>query len=68
MAEELSWDDADEIAQVLRARFPDTDPQELSELEIARWAREIPTLLEPSGPQERFAQQLEAIRAAWVRG
>ncbi|HUX67559.1 MAG TPA: Fe-S cluster assembly protein IscX [Terriglobales bacterium] len=67
MADELNWDDADEIAQLLRARFPDTDPLQVSELEIARWAREIPTLIESPGPQERFAAQLEAIRDAWAR-
>ncbi|TAN21378.1 MAG: hypothetical protein EPN33_12205 [Acidobacteria bacterium] len=67
MADVLSWDDADEIAQILRARFPDTNPETVAELEIARWAREIPTLQGKPAPGERFQAQVENIRAAWSR-
>ena len=66
MPEMLTWDDADEIAQILCHRFPDIDPQIISELEIARWVREIPTLVDaPPPPPPDFQLRLEAIRAAW---
>lgn len=65
MPDILTWDDAEEIAQVLRSRFPDTDPEVVSELEIARWTREIPALIEEPPPADRFPRQLEAIRTAW---
>lgn len=67
MPDRLSWDDAEEIAEVLRQRFPDTSPEEVSALEIARWAREIPMLEDTPGPPEALAAQIEAIRAAWMR-
>ncbi|MGH9483916.1 MAG: Fe-S cluster assembly protein IscX [Terriglobales bacterium] len=67
MADVLSWDDADEIAEILRERFPDSNPETVAELEIARWAREIPTLEgEPAGGEGTQAQ-IEAIRDAWRR-
>lgn len=65
MADTLSWDDGDEIAQILRDRFPATDPEAVSELEIARWVREIPRLDGAPADASRFPLQLEAIRAAW---
>ncbi len=63
--EPLGWDDADEIAAILRHRFPGTDPDTVSELEIARWTREIPTLTgePPAGPE--LPRLVEAIRDAW---
>lgn len=67
MADVLSWDDADEIAQILRERFPDTNPDTVAELEIARWVREIPTLEGEPAPAEGAAAQVEAIRDAWRR-
>lgn len=68
VADTLTWDDADEIALILRERFPETDPETVSDLEIARWVREIPTLDGEPASATRFPQQLEAIRAAWGRG
>ncbi|MGN6592478.1 MAG: Fe-S cluster assembly protein IscX [Terriglobales bacterium] len=67
MADSLSWDDADEIAAILRQRFPDNDPESVSELEIARWTREIPELVEQSPSPETIQRQVEAIREAWRR-
>lgn len=67
MADSLSWDDADEIAAILRQRFPDNDPESVSELEIARWTREIPELVEQSPDPESIQRQVEAIRDAWRR-
>lgn len=68
MPDELSWDDAEEIGALLRARFPDTDPQSVSELEIARWTRELPGLVGEPASELHLQQQIEAIRAAWSRG
>ncbi|MGH9486603.1 MAG: Fe-S cluster assembly protein IscX [Terriglobales bacterium] len=67
MADALSWDDADEIAEILRQRFPDNNPQTLAELEIARWVREIPTLAGEPAQGNEFQAQIEAIRDAWSR-
>lgn len=65
MADVLSWDDADEIAQILRERFPDTNPETVAELEIARWVREIPSLEGKPAPGTAFQDQIEKIRTAW---
>ncbi|MGH9475210.1 MAG: Fe-S cluster assembly protein IscX [Terriglobales bacterium] len=67
MADVLSWDDVDEIAQILCARFPDNDPETVAELEIARWVREIPTLEGEPAQGAAFQDQIEAIRDAWRR-
>jgi FeS assembly protein IscX len=67
VADRLSWDDADEIAAILRQRFPDNDPESVSELEIARWTREIPELVEASTDEHTIQRQVEAIREAWRR-
>ncbi|MGH9467043.1 MAG: Fe-S cluster assembly protein IscX [Terriglobales bacterium] len=67
MAEVLSWDDAEEIAQILRERFPDNDPETVAELEIARWVREIPMLEGEPAAGVAFGRQIEAIREAWRR-
>lgn len=67
MADRISWDDADEIGQLLRQRFPDTDPEQVAELEIARWTREIPLLDGEPAAGEGMRQQVEAIREAWRR-
>jgi FeS assembly protein IscX len=66
MADLLSWDDAEEIAQVLRLRFPDTNPETVSEVELARWTREIPRLTGEPARGEEFQRQVEAIRSAWA--
>jgi FeS assembly protein IscX len=63
--EPLAWDDAEEIAAILRERFPGTDPETVSKLEIARWTREIPTLTGEPPVGKALSQALEAIRAAW---
>ena len=65
MPESISWDDADEIADVLRRRFPASDPETVSDLEIARWTREIPELMGEPAPGGA-AVQVAAIRAAWA--
>lgn len=65
MADVLSWDDADEIAEILRERFPDTNPETVAELEIARWVREIPTLEGEPASGAAFQDQIEKIRTAW---
>jgi FeS assembly protein IscX len=67
MPEPITWDDADDIADVLRRRFPDTDPAIVTDLEIARWTREIPELVgEPA--KGNASAQIAAIRAAWAAG
>lgn len=65
MPEELGWDDADQLAQILQARFPDNDPDQVSDLEIARWVREIPTFRPRT--QSPLEPKIAAIRAAWRR-
>lgn len=65
MPEDLDWNDADELAQILQARFPDSDPDQMSDLEIARWVHEIPTFRpQAESPVEA---KIAAIRAAWRR-
>jgi FeS assembly protein IscX len=63
--ESLDWDDADAIAAILRDRFPGTDPDSVSVLEIARWTREIPLVTGEPAKGAEFQRQVEAIREAW---
>lgn len=65
MPEELDWNDADELAEILQARFPDNDPDQVSDLEIAQWVREIPAFR--PGPESGLEPKIAAIRAAWRR-
>lgn len=63
--EPLGWDDADDIAAILRDRFPSTDPDTVSALEIARWTREIPLVTGEPAKGAELQRQVEAIRDAW---
>ena len=63
--EPLGWDDADAIAAILRDRFPSTDPDAVSALELARWTREIPLLSGEPPAAGELQRALEAIRDAW---
>lgn len=67
MPEELGWDDADELAEILQARFPDNDPEQVSDLEIAGWVQEIPTFRPQPSANLDLDQKIAAIRAAWRR-
>lgn len=65
MPDDLDWNDADQLAQILQARFPDSDPDQMSDLEIARWVREIPAFRPQAETQ--LEPKIAAIRAAWRR-
>ena len=65
MPENLDWNDADELAQILQARFPDSDPDQMSDLEITRWVRESPSFRPQADTQ--LQPKIAAIRAAGRR-
>ena len=68
MSDFLTWDDADAIAEILRHRFPDSDPSTVADLEIASWTREIPLLQGDPAAGPGLDAQVAAIRSAWQRG
>lgn len=66
MADELTWDDAEELGYMLFERFPDTDPLTVHYTELLRWVREIPTFSPTGGYDEPTVAKLEEIRRAWA--
>jgi len=65
MADELSWDDAEELGYLLFERFPDTDPLTVHYTELLRWVREMPAFNTAAGYDEPTVEELEEIRRAW---
>lgn len=65
MPDVITWDDADEIGILLHKRFPTTDPDVASDLELAGWIREIPTLQGNPPDAQQLPLSLAAVRSAW---
>jgi FeS assembly protein IscX len=63
MADELRWDDAEEIGLALADKFPDVNPLEVRFTDLHRWVTQLPIFVDdPSGSNEG---KLEAIQMAW---
>ncbi len=59
----LTWDDAEDIALALAAKFPKQDPLAVRFTDLRRWVTELEGFEgEPHGSTEA---RLEAIQMAW---
>jgi len=63
MAEELRWDDAEDIGLALADKFPDRNPLEVRFTELHRFVTELPGFVDD--PQKSNEGKLEAIQMAW---
>ncbi len=64
MGQELTWDDAEEIALELIEKFPDTDPLTIRFTDLHRWVTELPGFADD--PKASSEGKLEAIQMAWL--
>ena len=63
MAQEITWEDAEEIGIRLREKFPETDPLTVRFTDLHRFVTELEGFTgEPSKSNE---SKLEAIQMAW---
>jgi FeS assembly protein IscX len=60
---DLHWDDAEAIAQALKAAHPDVDPLSLNFVTLHRWITELPNFVDDSDASTE--SRLEAIQMAW---
>jgi len=63
MPEELTWDDAEEIARKLSEKFPQLDPLTLRFTDLHRWVCELAEFRDD--PKASNEAKLEAIQMAW---
>lgn len=63
MAEELRWDDAEDLGLALADKFPDTNPLEVRFTDLHRYVTELPTFADD--PKQSNEGKLEAIQMAW---
>jgi len=61
---ELTWADAEEIAEKLHERFPDKDPLDVRYGDLWHWVSEIPEFTDD--PDTSDEGKLEAIQMAWL--
>ena len=63
MAEDLGWEDAEDIGILLAEKFPETDPLTVRFTDLHRYVIELPAFTaDPGGSNEG---KLEAIQMAW---
>jgi len=63
MAEELRWDDAEDIGLSLADKYPDRNPLEVRFTELHKFVTELPTFVDD--PKKSTEGKLEAIQMAW---
>jgi FeS assembly protein IscX len=63
MAEELRWDDSEDIGLALADKFPDINPLEVRFTELHKFVTELPTFVDD--PKNSTEGKLEAIQMAW---
>ena len=60
----MTWKDAEDIAQLLMERHPDTDPLTVRFTELHKWVVALPGFTDdPKASNEKI---LEAIQMAWL--
>jgi FeS assembly protein IscX len=60
----LSWDDAEDIALALAAKFPGQDPLAVRFTDLRKWVAELDGFADD--PQASTEGRLEAIQMAWL--
>jgi len=63
MADELRWDDAEDIGITLADKFPEVNPLEVRFTDLHRYVTEMPTFVDD--PKASNEGKLEAIQMAW---
>jgi FeS assembly protein IscX len=63
MADELTWEDAEEIGILLAEAFPGENPLEIRFTELHKKVTELPTFADD--PKASNEGKLEAIQMAW---
>jgi FeS assembly protein IscX len=61
---QLTWDDADDIAEQLLERHPEVDPLGVRFTDLHRWICELPDF--DDDPKASSEGKLERIQMAWV--
>lgn len=59
----MTWDDAEDIALVLRRKYPDQDPLRIRFTDLHRWVTELEAF--DDDPAASTEGKLEAIQMAW---
>ena len=63
MAEQLSWDDTEDIGILLQEKFPQLDPLTVRFTDLHRYVTELPEFKDD--PKKSNEGKLEAIQMAW---
>ena len=63
MAEQLSWDDTEDIGILLQEKFPQLDPLTVRYTDLHRYVTELPGFA--GDPKASNEGKLEAIQMAW---
>jgi FeS assembly protein IscX len=63
MADELRWDDAEELGLALADKFPDVNPLEVRFTDLHRYVTQLPIFVDD--PDQSNEGKLEAIQMAW---
>jgi FeS assembly protein IscX len=63
MAEQLSWDDTEDIGILLQEKFPQLDPLTVRFTDLHRYVTELPGFADD--PKASNEGKLEAIQMAW---
>ena len=63
MAEQLSWDDTEDIGILLQEKFPQLDPLTVRFTDLHRYVIELPGFA--GDPKASNEGKLEAIQMAW---
>lgn len=63
MSDDLTWDDAENIALALLEKFPDTDPLTVRFTDLHRWVTELEGFADD--PKASNEGKLERIQMAW---
>jgi FeS assembly protein IscX len=63
MAEQLHWDDAEDLGLALADKFPDVDPLQVRFTDLHRWVTQLPIFVDD--PAASDEGKLERIQMAW---
>lgn len=63
MAEQLHWDDAEELGLALADKFADVNPLEVRFTDLHRWITQLPTFVDDTSASNEG--KLERIQMAW---
>jgi len=64
MPGKLRWTDAEDLAILLHARFPDLDPLSVRFTDLHRWVCELPDF--GDDPRASNEGKIETIQMAWL--